>query len=185
MFKRWNGSRSIFFCNLQRNSKYHWLEETGNKEYTLLGTFWYSKVAVPPQSQQMCINPPHRTSRKVNGPTISQQNANSFICVCTGGDDSNRMNVPRNYTGSSVIAVFQDTKRPIAFMFLWKRTFQRCSILIYNEHSLRVSVFSIRCWIKKNMEYINWSFLSLNLISSYRDALSSKYVSFATTENIL
>jgi len=35
------------------------------------------------------------------------------------------------------------------------------------------------------MEYINWSFLSLNLISLYRHTLISKYVSFAKTENIL
>lgn len=34
------------------------------------------------------------------------------------------------------------------------------------------------------MEYINWSFLSLNLISLYRDALSSNYVFFAKTENM-
>jgi hypothetical protein len=167
------------------NSKYHWHEETGNKEYSLLGKFWYSKVPVPPRSQQKCINPPHRTSRKVSGPTISQQKANSFICVCTGGDDSNKLNVPRKHTGYSVIAFFYDAKRPIPFTFLWKRTFQRRYIRIYSEHSLRVFVFSVRRGIKTSMEYINWRFLSSNLISLYREALSSKYVYFARTENVL
>jgi hypothetical protein len=94
------------------------------------------------------------------------------------------MNVPRNHTGSSVIAVFQDTKRPIPFMFLRKKTFQRRYIHIYSEHSLRVFVFSIRRWIKTNMKYINWGFLSLNLISLYRYAPSSRYVFFAKTKNM-
>jgi hypothetical protein len=139
-------------------------------------------VAVTHQSQQTSIKPPHRTSRKVTVPATSQQNADSFICVCTGGNDSNRMNVPRDHTGSSVIAVFQDTKRPIPFMFLWKRTFQRCSIRIYSEHSLRDFVFPITRQIKKNMEYINWSLFKLkfNMFVQRR----TKYVFFIKTENM-
>jgi hypothetical protein len=50
------------------------------------------------------------------------------------------MNVPRNHTASPVIAVLWHIERPTPFMFLWKRTLQRCYIRIYSEHSLTVFV---------------------------------------------